>query len=80
MVGLEPMTHGSKNRGGWTSTCTAYMPICGKTQEFFSKVKQGRERGQGEPATSGLCEGQRSVFSSVDRAELAFSCQLFRFT
>ena len=37
--------------------------VCGKTQEcnyFFSKVK----RGQGEQlqaATSGLCEGQRSV-------------------
>ena len=47
---------------------------------FFSKVK----RGQGEQlqaATSGLCEGQRSVLSSsVDRAELAISCQLFRFT
>ena len=44
---------------------------------FFSKVK----RGQGEQlqaATSGLCEGQRSVLSSsVDRA---ISYQLFRFT
>ena len=47
---------------------------------FFSKVK----RGQGEQlqaAISGLCEGQRSVLSSsVDRAELAILCQLFRFT
>ena len=71
-------------RGGWTSTCMAYMRVCGKTQEciifFFSKVK----RGQGEQlqaATSGFCEGQRSVLSSsVDRAELAISRQLFRFT
>ena len=62
----------------------AYMRVCvcvGKLWNaiiFFSKVK----RGQGEQlpaATSGLCEGQRSVLSSsVDRAELAISCQLFR--
>ena len=42
------------------------------------------QRGQGEQlqaATFELCEGQRSVLSSlVDRAELAISCQLFRFT
>ena len=70
-------------REGWTSTCMAYMRVCGKTQEcnyFFRKVK----RGQGEQlqaATSGLCEGQRSILSSsVDRAELAISCQLFMFT
>ena len=47
---------------------------------FSSKVK----RGQGEQlqaATFRLCESQRSVVSSsVDRAELANSCQLFRFT
>ena len=47
---------------------------------FFSKVKQGQGE-QLQAATSGLCEGQRSVLSSsVDRAELAISCQLFRFT
>ena len=47
---------------------------------FFSKVKRGRGE-QLQADTSGLCEGQRSVLSSsVDRAELAISCQLFRFT
>ena len=61
----------------------AYMCVCvGKLRNaniFFSKVKQGQ--GEQLQATSGLCEGQRSVLSSsVDRAELAISCQLFGFT
>ena len=47
---------------------------------FFCKVKQGQGE-QLQAATSGLCEGQRSVLSSsVDRAELVISCQLFKFT
>ena len=56
------------------------MSVCGKTQECNYFFQQG-QAGQGEQlqaATSGLCEGQRSVLSSsVDRAELAISCQLF---
>ena len=61
----------------------AYMHVCGKTQEcnyFFSKVKQGLDE-QLQAATSGLCEGQRSVLSSsVDRAKLAISYQLLKST
>ena len=46
---------------------------------FFSKVKHGQGE-QLQIVTSGLCKGQRSVLSSsVDRAELAISYQLFRF-
>ena len=54
-----------------------YARVWGMQFFFFSKVKQGQGE-QLQAATSGLCEGKRSVLSSsVDRAELAISCQLF---
>ena len=71
-------------RGGWTSTCMAYYASVWENsgmQLFFSARSSEVKGEQLQAATSGLCEGQKSVLSSsVDREELAISYQLFRFT